>query len=300
MPSTSTTPRHQTSAQARQSAVESDFTPLYAAAGLTDLVAESVKNIVFTTQVKATERLTQLGSKGTEQAKSATTFVLTLPEQVKSLPETTKARIVEAEKQRKELLDEANNTYVVLAGRGKKVIDDTLIAVRKTSAHVATNVEEKLDDVREDLTEAVDPAFEAVQESVTKARRNVTGKAATETVTPRSAAKASAARQVSNAQQAADHELARTKAAAQRETAKAKAEVASAQASAEREARKAKREAESAKHEAETAKRSAAAQKAAATRQSESAKRSAAAQKAAATRKANAAKKALAKQEVNA
>ena len=41
--SMTTTTRKQTPAQARKAAVESDYTPLYAVAGLTDLVAESIK-----------------------------------------------------------------------------------------------------------------------------------------------------------------------------------------------------------------------------------------------------------------
>ena len=49
-----TTTRRPTPAQARKAAVESDYTALYAAAGLTDLVAESIKNIVVTTQERAT------------------------------------------------------------------------------------------------------------------------------------------------------------------------------------------------------------------------------------------------------
>ena len=89
MPTTTT--RKQTPAQARKAAVESDYTPLYAAAGLTDLVAESIKTVVLTTQEMATKRIAELQSKSTEQAKSATEFVRTLPEQLKTLPEQVKA-----------------------------------------------------------------------------------------------------------------------------------------------------------------------------------------------------------------
>ena len=64
-----TTTRRPTPAQARKAAVESDYTALYAAAGLTDLVAESIKNIVVTTQERATKRFTELQTKRTEQAK---------------------------------------------------------------------------------------------------------------------------------------------------------------------------------------------------------------------------------------
>lgn len=201
-----TTTRRPTPAQARKAAVESDYTPLYAAAGLTDLVAESIKNVVLSTQEKATKRFTELQSsfaelqsKGNEQAKSASGFVKGLPEQVKALPETTKARLADLEQQRKEFLSEATTTYADLAGRGKKVIDDSLIAARKTTA----DVEEKVDEAREDLGDAVDPVFEAVQEGVTKARKTVSGRTATETVTPRSAAKATATREAPSAKRSA-------------------------------------------------------------------------------------------------
>jgi hypothetical protein len=230
-----TTTRRQTPAQARKAAVESDYTPLYAAAGLTDLVAESIKNVVLTTQEKATKRLNDLQSKSTEQAKTATGFVRTLPEQVKALPETTKARIADLEKQSKDLLAEAGSAYVDLAGRGKKVVDDSLIAARRTSADVKADVEVKLDEVREDVVDAVDPAFEAVQEGVTKARQSVSGKTATETVTPKSAAKASAARQASAA-----------KASATREASSAKRSAAAQKAAATRKANAAKKAAEKA------------------------------------------------------
>jgi hypothetical protein len=214
MPTTTT--RRPTPAQARKAAVESDYTALYAAAGLTDLVAESIKNIVVTTQERATKRFSDLQAKRTEQA-----------------PETTKARLADLESQRKGLLAEAGSTYVDLAGRGKKVVDDSLIAARKTTADVKADVEEKLEEVREDVVEAVDPAFEAVQEGVTKARQSVSGKTATETVTPKSAAKASAARQASAA-----------KASATREAASAKRSAAGQKAAATRKANAAKKAAQ--------------------------------------------------------
>ncbi|MCA0376536.1 MAG: translocation/assembly module TamB [Gemmatimonadetes bacterium] len=141
---TTTTTRRPTPAQDRKAAIESEYAPLYAAAGLTDLAVESIKNLVLATQEKATKQLTEwqgsfagLQSKGSEQAKHAGEFVRALPEQVKALPEqlktlpeTTKARIEELDKQRKEFLAEATVTYGDLAGRGKKVIDDSVIAVR--------------------------------------------------------------------------------------------------------------------------------------------------------------------------
>lgn len=214
---TTTKTRKQAPAAARKAALESEYAPLYAAAGLTDLAVESIRHLVLATQEKATKQFTewqgsftQFQSRGSEQAKHAGEFVRalpeqvrTLPEQLKTLPETTKARIEELDKQRKEFLAEAAVAYGDLAGRGKKVVDDSVLAVRTTSTEVKTDVEEKLDDVREEVVEAVDPAFEAVQEGVTKARKNVSGKTATETVTPKSAAKATATREANSAKRSA-------------------------------------------------------------------------------------------------
>ncbi|BAK37761.1 hypothetical protein MLP_47470 [Microlunatus phosphovorus NM-1] len=202
---TTTTTRRPTPAQDRKAAIESEYAPLYAAAGLTDLAVESIKNLVLATQEKATKQLTEwqgsfagLQSKGSEQAKHAGEFVRALPEQVKALPEqlktlpeTTKARIEELDKQRKEFLAEATVTYGDLAGRGKKVIDDSVIAVRKTSADVQSDVEEKVDEVREDVAAAVDPEMAEAAREAESAKRSAAAKKAAAT---RKANKAAAAK----------------------------------------------------------------------------------------------------------
>lgn len=201
---TTTTTRRPTPAQARKEAIESEYAPLYAAAGLTDLAVESIKNLVLATQEKATKQLSEwqgsvaeLQSKGTEQAKHAGEFVRTLPEQVKvlpeqlkTLPETTKARIEELDKQRKEFLAEATIAYGDLAGRGKKVIDDSVIAVRKTSTDVKSDVETKVDEVREDVAAAVDPEMAEAAREAASAKRSAAARKAAAT---RKANKANAA-----------------------------------------------------------------------------------------------------------
>jgi hypothetical protein len=63
-------------------------------------------------------------------AEELRTFVITLPEQFKNLPEATKARIADLQKQANELLAQASATYGDFAGRGKEAVDE----VRK-SAH---------------------------------------------------------------------------------------------------------------------------------------------------------------------
>ena len=201
-----TNTRTQAPTQTRQAALESEYAPLYAAAGLTDLAVESIRNLVLATQEKAAKQLTewqgdfaQLQSKGTEQVKHAGEFVRTLPEQVKglpeqlkTLPETTKARIEELDKQRKEFLAEATITYGDLAGRGKKVIDDSVLAVRTTSTEAKTDVEAKVEDaqakveetvaeIREDVAAAIDPEMAEAAREAESAKRSAAAKKAAAT-----------------------------------------------------------------------------------------------------------------------
>jgi hypothetical protein len=121
----------ETSAESRKSALESDYAPLYAVAGLTDALAEALKAALADTQQKASQRLTELQSKRPELSKQAKagadelrTFVITLPEQFKQLPESTKARIAELQKQANDLLAQATATYGDFAGRGKEAVDE--------------------------------------------------------------------------------------------------------------------------------------------------------------------------------
>lgn len=125
------------SADARKSALESDYAALYAVAGLTDALADALKGALADTQQKASKRLNELQSKRPELSKQAKagaeelrTFVITLPDQFKNLPEATKARIAELQQQANELLAQANTAYGDFAGRGKEAVDE----VRK-SAH---------------------------------------------------------------------------------------------------------------------------------------------------------------------
>ncbi len=193
-----TTTRKQTPAQARRAALESDYAPLYAVAGLTEAVATTVQTTLAETSAKAGQRFAAWQDRNEKQAKAAAndaaTFVRSLPEQVKALPETTKARLTDWQKQAQDraqaLVREANTTYGDLAGRGKKAVDETLSSSRQLSGRA----ERRATDARSDLTDAVDPAFEKVQETVTRARKTATGRTATETVTPRSTQKATATR----------------------------------------------------------------------------------------------------------
>jgi hypothetical protein len=129
------------SPEARKSALESDYAALYAVAGLTDALAEALKAALADTQQKASKRLTELQTKRPELSKQAKasadelrTFVITLPEQFKQLPEATKARIAELQKQANDLLAQATTTYGDFAGRGKQAVDE----VRKSAQDGST------------------------------------------------------------------------------------------------------------------------------------------------------------------
>ena len=60
--------------------------------------------------------------------------MITLPEQFKHLPEATKARIAELQKQANELIAQATSTYSELAGRGKEAVDEAVDSARKLSS----------------------------------------------------------------------------------------------------------------------------------------------------------------------
>lgn len=192
-----TTTRKQTPAQARKSALDSDFATLYALAGLTDTLAEQLKALLASTREKAAGGVSGIKEKqaGLEvqvktSADELSKFLKTLPEQVKVLPEASKAQVAKAQQHAEAVLADANKAYGDFAGRGKRKVDEAILAAKKLSGKASRQTA----DVAADVAEKIDPGFEAAQEGVTKARKTVTGHTATETVTPRSSAKASATR----------------------------------------------------------------------------------------------------------
>jgi ferritin-like protein len=135
------------SAEARKSALESDYAALYAVAGLTDALAEALKGALAESQQKASKRITELQNKRPELSKQAKTsaeelrtFVITLPEQFKNLPETTKARIAELPRQANDLLAQATGTYGDFAGRGKQAVDEARTAAHDRSGKASRRV----------------------------------------------------------------------------------------------------------------------------------------------------------------
>ena len=95
-----------------------------------------------------------------ESADELRTFVITLPEQFKHLPESTKARIAELQKQANELIAHATSTYSDFAGLGKEAVDEAVDSARKLSSKAEKRADETGADVAEsgaDLAETVTP-----------------------------------------------------------------------------------------------------------------------------------------------
>lgn len=160
---------------------ETDLTPLYAVAGLADIIAETFRESVAARQRRAEERIAEIRDRRLERVEQARVnadelreFLSTLPEQFRALPETTRIRLAEVQRQTEELLAQASDTYASLAGRGKRVVDDRVSDVRTAGRAARRTAEENLDDA----AEAVQPLVDQAQEAVTEVRRNVTGRAA--------------------------------------------------------------------------------------------------------------------------
>ena len=167
---------------------ETDLTPFYAVAGLADIIAETLRETLAARQRKAEERLAEIRDRRLERVEQARVnadelreFLSTLPEQFRALPETTRTRLAELQRETEELLAQAGDTYSSLAGRGKRVVDDRVRDVKGTARKARESAEENLDEA----AEAVQPLVDQAQEAVTEVRRNVTGRSARARTTPR-------------------------------------------------------------------------------------------------------------------
>lgn len=219
-----TTTRKQTPAQARKTALASDFAPLYAVAGLADSFAEQARTALVATRVKVQAKQGELEAQAKSGIEEITNFLKSLPEQVKTLPATTKVKLAGVQQQAKTLYTEAASGYGDLAGRGKRAVDEVVGTARQLS----TKAEEQAENLAAEAAELVDPAFERVQEGVTVARKKVTGHTSTETVVSRGTAKATATRAAGEAvaeEQAAARRASAKKAAATRAANKKPAEA---------------------------------------------------------------------------
>jgi len=135
---------------------ESDLKALYAAAGATQVVVGAVRETVTETSRWASARLAELRFRRAELAKQAEqmrqrTEDLTedVAEDLKAAPEVAKGRVAELQQQ-------ATGTYSDLANRGQRVLND----------------------VRSDVVNRIDPAFDRLQERLEAARRAIRGTAA--------------------------------------------------------------------------------------------------------------------------
>jgi len=93
---------------------ETDLTPFYAVAGLADIIAETLRETLAARQRKAEERLAEIRDRRLERVEQARVnadelreFLSTLPEQFRALPETTRTRLAELQRETEELLAQA-------------------------------------------------------------------------------------------------------------------------------------------------------------------------------------------------
>ena len=82
------TTHKQTPAEARRAALQSEYAALYAVAGSTDALTERAGKSLSRLQ----RRGVGAGRQARENADELRTFVITLPEQIKNLPEATRSK----------------------------------------------------------------------------------------------------------------------------------------------------------------------------------------------------------------
>jgi hypothetical protein len=178
--------RKETPAEAKKAALESELAPLYAVAGLTEALAEALRNALAETEGRASQRLSalrsrrpELGKQVKEGADELRTFVITLPDQIKNLPESTRVRLTELQKQANELLAQANTTYGELAGRGKRAVDDAVGSARQLSARTSRSAAK----ATESAAGAAESAAGAAESKAASARRTAAKKASAKKTT---------------------------------------------------------------------------------------------------------------------
>ena len=144
-------------AEAAHAMREADLKALYAAAGATEALVGAVRETVTETERWARAQLSELKFRRKALAKQAEEMrqrAEGLPEDVKAVPEVAKSRVAD-------LQEQATGTYSDLANRGQRVLQD----------------------VRTDVVNRIDPAFDRIQERVDAVRRALRG-AAAPTTTP--------------------------------------------------------------------------------------------------------------------
>ena len=136
---------------------ESDLKAIYAAAGATQVIVGAVRETVTETSRWASARISELRFRRAELAKQAEEMrqrAEGLPEEVKAVPEAARTRAADLQQQ-------ATGTYSELANRGQRALHD----------------------VRTDVVNRIDPAFDKLAERLEAARRAIRG-AAVQTPAP--------------------------------------------------------------------------------------------------------------------
>ncbi len=171
-----TTKRKRVTEQTRKTAVSSDLAPLYAVAGLTEVVADRLRTVVYESRTRVNDRISALRSYSGERVSEATDEFAgrSLPDLVRTMPEFTKQQLVKVGEYADAGRVKAGAAYAELAGRGKVGVEGAL----------------------GDAAGSLDPVLERLQDGVAKLRETVAGKsttpAATQTTTKPATAKSAA------------------------------------------------------------------------------------------------------------
>lgn len=149
--------------------------PLYALAGLTDLLAASVRKTIADTAEEANRRRAEAQARLGERTQVASgdaspeelrRLLAALPIQLKALPDLARSRA-------QELQAQATARYNELTGRGKLVVDGAVTSARGLTA----KAEQRAGSVRTEVVERIDPTLDLVQQKVAAARRAAAGDA---------------------------------------------------------------------------------------------------------------------------
>lgn len=181
-----TTKRKRVNEQVRKAATSSELAPLYAVAGLTEVVAERLLAAATESRQLVNDRIAALRAYSDERVARATDRVneageklnqatgelngRSLPDLVRGMPEFTKQQLARIGEYADDRRAKAGKTYANLAGRGKLGVEGVL----------------------GEAAGSLDPVLERLQDGVAKLRETVAGKAEAPTA-PRTAKKATPA-----------------------------------------------------------------------------------------------------------
>lgn len=158
-----------------QTARDPGLRPLYALAGLTDLLAASVRKTIADSAEEANRRRAEAQARLGERVPAASgdaspeelrRLLAALPTQLRALPDLARSRA-------QELQAQATVRYNELTGRGRKVVDGAVTSARGLTA----KAEQRAGSVRTEVVERIDPTLDLVQQKVAAARRAAAGDA---------------------------------------------------------------------------------------------------------------------------